>query len=293
MEVKRVIRIGGSYYVALPKAWVLENSLEEGYVTVEAESGGVLRVRALGQKERKEPSIARISCGGEVLRKILSAYLKGCEVIEISLEEGCRESALQAALKAQNLLVGLELVEESKNALILQCFIREDYSVESLLYRMNAVSISMLEKAFQALSRGDEEVADEVRALDDRVDRLYFLTVRLIRGRVANPLTPPEERVRLVDLRLTAKHLEDLGDTYESLASLASRTRCELSRVELLEDAQRLVLREVLEGRGRTEEARNALRKAREHFSRTSLPAAVQEKILRALDLLEDLADLA
>ncbi|MEM4886301.1 MAG: hypothetical protein QW185_06460, partial [Thermofilum sp.] len=134
---------------------------------------------------------------------------------------------------------------------------------------------------------------DEVRALDDRVDRLYFLTVRLIRGRVANPLTPPEERVRLVDLRLTAKHLEDLGDTYESLASLASRTRCELSRVELLEDAQRLVLREVLEGRGRTEEARNALRKAREHFSRASLPAAVQEKILRALDLLEDLADLA
>lgn len=293
MEVKRIVRIGGSYYVALPKMWVLENRVESGYVAVEAESGGVLRIRVLGQKEAREPPLARISCSGDVLREILSAYLKGYEVIEISLEDFCRESALQAVSRAQNLLVGLELVEESRGVLTLQCFIREDYSIESLLHRMNAVSLLMLEKACEALSKGDEELVKEVHALDDRIDRLYFLAVRLMRSRVANPLTPPDQRVRLVDLRLIAKNLEDLGDTYEALASLAPKIRCEVERANLIEEAQKLVLREVLERRGKLDEARDMLRRAREYFSRAEFPVEVREKFFRALDLLEDAADLA
>lgn len=292
VEVKRVVKIGGSYYIALPKAWVLENRLEGGYVAVEAESGGVLRVRVLGGEKERGPLTARINCRGDVLRGILSAYLRGFEVIEVELEDSCRESALQAVSRAQSLLVGLELVEESKKTLSLQCFTREDYTVESLLSRMSAVSLLMLEKASEALRSGDEDIAKEVHELDDRVDRLYFLAVRIIRGRVMNPLTPPEERVRLVDLRLVARYLEDIADTYESLASLASTVRCEIDRVDLIQGAQKAVFRGVLERREKTQEVREVLSRAKEYLSRANLPDVVGEKLLRVLDLLEDAADL-
>ena len=291
MDVKRVIKLGGSYYVALPKEWVRANRLEGGYVIVEAEGGGVLRLRTLGSLGAEEKPRARVSCKGDVLRGVLSAYLKGYEVIEVSVEDSCRERALREISRAQSLLVGLELVEESDRELVLHCFIRDDYSVESLLSRMNAVSLTMLERAARALSTGDEALVKEVHVLDDRVDRLYFLAVRLIRSKVASPLTPPEYRVRLVDLRLAARNIEDLADTYEGLAALAPSIRCELVGVDLIAEAQRLIVKAIIEGGGRGE-AGELLGRARLALAEAELPLPVKERMARVLDLLDDTADL-
>ena len=293
MDVKRVVRIGGSFYVALPKAWILENELENGYVVVEPESGGVLRLRALRGGEAPGPKTARMVCGNNSLRRILSAYLKGYEVLEIEAKPGCLEELRRAVAKAQSLLVGLEVVEETPNSVVLQCFTRSDYSVESLLYRMNAVSLSMLEKAAAALETGDEALVQEVRSLDDRVDRLYFLAVRVIRSKVSDPLTPPEDRVRLVDLRLVARNIEDVADTYESLAALAPAHRLSLTVHGELAGLQKEVLREVMERRGRVDEISISLEELQVKFSRLQLPAVVEEKIRRVLDILSDTLDLA
>jgi len=292
VEVKRVVRIGGSFYVALPKAWVLENKLENGYVVVEPESGGVLRLRVLRSEEAQGPKTVRLDCGDNVLRKILSAYLKGYEVLEVEAEPGCVEELRRAVAKAQSLLVGLEVVEETPSGVVLQCFTRPDYSVESLLFRMNAVSTSMLEKAAAALETGDEALVQEVRALDDRVDRLYFLAVRVIRSKVADPLTPPEERVRLVDLRLVARNIEDISDTYESLAMLAPASRFSLVLHRELAELQKAVLREVMERRGRAGEIRGNLELLQAEFLRLQPPAVVEEKIRRVVDVLYDTLDL-
>jgi phosphate uptake regulator len=292
LEVKRVVRIGGSFYVALPKAWVLENKLESGYVVVEPESGGALRIRALRGGEAQGPRTARLVCSGNALRKILSAYLKGYEVLEVEAKPGCAEELHRAIAKAQSLLVGLEVIEETPDRVVLQCFTRSDYSVESLLYRMNSVSVSMLEKAAAALEAGDEALAREVRSLDDRVDRLYFLAVRVIRSRVADPLTPPEERVRLVDLRLVARNIEDISDTYESLALLAPANRFTLTLQGELAELQKAVLKEVLERRGRADEVRSSLEELRARFAELWPPVAIEEKIRRVLDILGDTLDL-
>jgi len=292
VEVKRVVRIGGSYYVALPKAWVLENKLENSYVVVEPESGGVLRLRVLEGKEAQGPRTARLVCSGNVLRKILSAYLKGYEVLEVEAEPSCMEELRRVVAKAQSLLVGLEVVEETPSSVVLQCFTRPDYSVESLLYRMNAVSTSMLEKAAAALETGDEALVQEVKSLDDRVDRLYFLVVRLIRSKVADPLTPPEERIRLVDLRLVARNLEDIADTYESLASLAPTVRLSLPAHSELADLQKAAIKEVVDRRGRADEIRSSLEKLQVRLSELQPPAVVEEKIRRVVDLLNDILDL-
>jgi len=292
LEVKRVVRIGGSFYVALPKAWVLENKLESGYVVVEPESGGALRIRALRGGEAQGPRTARLVCSGNALRKILSAYLKGYEVLEVEAKPGCAEELHRAIAKAQSLLVGLEVIEETPDRVVLQCFTRSDYSVESLLYRMNSVSVSMLEKAAAALEAGDEALAREVRSLDDRVDRLYFLAVRVIRSRVADPLTPPEERVRLVDLRLVARNIEDISDTYESLALLAPANKFTLALQGELAELQKAVLKEVLERRGHADEVRSSLEELRTRFAELRPPVAIEEKIRRVLDILGDTLDL-
>lgn len=214
---RKLTRIGNSFYVSVPRDWVECESLGPGsLVLVEAIEGGLL-LKPLRQEGASEARIIRIERGG--VQEVVRAYLSGYEVIEVErpLEELRREGL--GLEKLLSLLVGLEVVEDGER-IVLQCFVKEGYDVRSVLARMDAISRSMYVDATAALETGDAFKLESVRERDNKLDRLYFLAVRLIRSAARSPLTSGEEKIFLVDARFAAKLLEEVGDETERMTYL-------------------------------------------------------------------------
>ncbi|MEM3936578.1 MAG: phosphate uptake regulator PhoU [Thermofilaceae archaeon] len=211
---RRLVKVGNSLYVSIPRGWIESRRLAPGSVlAIEVVEEGLL----LKPVEKAFPDVRVKQIVGGSGRDIIKAYLEGYEVIEI---EQPSDKLLKKMDNLLNLLVGLEVVEEGPDRLVLQCFISEGYDVKGVLSRMDAISRSMYVDAAAALEAGDEETLKLVRARDDRLDRLYFLTVRLIRSTIRSPEASDQERLFMVDARLFAKLLEEIGDEAERMTYL-------------------------------------------------------------------------
>lgn len=209
---RRIVKVGNSFYVSLPRDWVESQELEPGsLVSVEPVEGGVLVKPVTGRGARRVR--ARVIEGGSA-QEVIRAYLAGYEVVEIRRPSPEFRRSLDRLL---NLLVGLEVVEERGDRVVLQCFIREDYEVRNVLSRMDSISRSMYLDAAAGLEKGSGDLLKSVRSRDDRLDRLYFLAVRLLRSSAQSPILSGRERVFLIDARLVAKILEEIGDEAERL----------------------------------------------------------------------------
>jgi len=217
-SLRRVIKIGNSYYVSLPKHWVKGHSLKEGsLVTLFTRDDGVVEISPL-PKEKKIARKIVLKCGKNLGRRIVSAYLYGYDIIEI-LMESCEPDIVAKEIKRLlTVLTGLEIVEEDLNKITLQCLIRDDYSVTQLIKLMDKLSRGMYLDAIRALIRKDKKIAESVIERDNRVDRLYFLTVRMIRTNLLQGAHVSRDRIFLVDLRLLARDLEEIADVSEIIA---------------------------------------------------------------------------
>lgn len=291
------MKIGGSYYVALPRSWVSENIGDRGVVVLEAEEDGSLRITPLKIRDRREGAKSiRITCGGDLYRKLVSAYLRGFEVVEVAVSDECRDEVLRVVERARQILLGLEVVGEEPGTITLQCFTRPDYDLNSIVQRMSSITLSMLRLTFQALETGDPSLAEKVLAMDDIVDRLYFLAVRIIRSRVSDPMYPSSEKPRLVDIRLVVRNLENIGDLYEKLLrSGIQPEKVPGDLLSLLESLQRSAVALVLGESGSREgalELYSRLEKALEG-NRTSISPRVLETLDGVSSLLRDILDLA
>ena len=211
-ELRRLVKIGNSVYVSLPRGWVESRGLRSGSVVMAEIVEGGLLLRPFGD-ENREVRVKRVEKGG--VRDIVKAYLAGYDVIEVEKPASdLLKGGLERLLK---LLVGLEVVEESGSRLVLQCFVRGEYDVKGVLLRMDSLSRSMYVDAAAALESGDTAVLESVRARDDKLDRLYFLAVRLIRSAIQSPEVGAQTRLFLLDARLAAKVLEEIGDEAERM----------------------------------------------------------------------------
>jgi len=135
---RRIVRVGNSFYVSLPRDWVRSQELEPGsLVSVEPVEDGIL-VKPVTSKGVRRARVKTLERGS--VQEVIRAYLAGYEVIEIRSPSTEFRRSLDKLL---NLLVGLEVVEERGDHVVLQCFIREDYEVRNVLSRMDSISRSM------------------------------------------------------------------------------------------------------------------------------------------------------
>ena len=244
---RRVIKLGNSYYVSLPRAWLEMHGLDKGStITLEVVGKGLLIIKPASPKPYREPRVASVVAMRGWTREVIRAYLLGYEIIEISGVDDEDKRRLEDLLR---LLVGLEVVEEKRGGVTLQCFIREDYDVKQVLARMDMLSRTMYIDAAKGLEEGDEGLLESVRRRDDKLDRLYFLAVRLLRGSTLAPPVSQYSRVFLVDARLVAKLLEEIGDEAERLTHAQPARRGLLGTAEMIARCQQAVIKKFLGGR--------------------------------------------
>jgi phosphate uptake regulator len=193
---RRKIQFSGksSCMITLPKRWVREMGLQQGYsVTITRQGNGSILVSAdpaLPKNEKREAllTFSTKDSPESVFRKIASLYVLGYDIIRVK-PSGPSFTPSQRDLIATQVrkrLVGTEVIFDSRDSIALQVLLRDaELSVEHALKRMLLISTGMLKDATQLLETQNNAQAEEVIQRDDEVDRFCLYAFRQLNSSIA------------------------------------------------------------------------------------------------------------
>ncbi len=216
-ELRRVQRTtGGTFFVCLPKSWADRYNLQRGAVVGISESAeGKLVIDARYGAE-PSPKTAVLEPGPFLGREIIANYLLGVDVIRVQGKERVGFEVREAVKGAVGGLIGLEIVEEDKSGIVLQCLLEPSgFPPEKILRRAYAIAAGMHRDVVNAFVEGESQLAKSVMARDNEGNRLYFLLVRILRTIIQNPGLSQKLGVgpiECLDYRLVASLVEAIGD---------------------------------------------------------------------------------
>ncbi|MEB3852051.1 MAG: phosphate uptake regulator PhoU [Desulfurococcales archaeon] len=232
---RRVQLVGGStYVVALPKEWAVSHGITRGSRVrlVVLPSGQLLVEPAPSQPGgRGGRAGARVEYRpGDYsgsLRRVVSHYVAGAEVVEIHYPPEAAGEAERLVGQLRNILLGVEVLEAEPGLYRLYAVL-DDYSVGfwDAYSKMRRAVVGMMESLEAAVEAGDSGMAGEVAGRDDIVDRLYLYLVRqltksLLHGTAYATIGLTAAEAPHVFLAI--KSLERIGDHTTILSSIASR----------------------------------------------------------------------
>lgn len=220
---------GSTYIVSIPKWWADSVGIKQGdLVEMVLQPDSSLLVMPK-KPEREARSTARmmvstVESPEYVGRRLIAYYLAGYNNILV-LFKGSSTSVRQHLKRlVRNKLVGVEVVEESSNRLVLQCLLGPvEFPLRSAISRMYSLSTLMHTDSIKAVLNADRMLAEDVESRDDDVDRLYFYVVRQLKSAVSDRLLLEEIGLKTprdcLGYRLVAKSLERIADHAVKIAS--------------------------------------------------------------------------
>lgn len=238
MELRKLQMTGGaSYTVSLPKEWVKEQGLDVGdVVAVLPRSDSSLTLVAHEKIPSSGDKAAEVSLAPskdqakeEILRTFVAQYLAGYDVVKIKFPVSAKPD-LRNYLReaARRMFVGSEIIEESKDELIVQCLSSYgDLPTPKIISRMSLIAKLMLRDAVESLRSKDHALAEEVIKRDEEIDRFYLFIVRQLTMAVLNRsliqeigLSDPRD---CLVYRVVSKSLERIADHATTIAEMANR----------------------------------------------------------------------
>jgi phosphate uptake regulator len=173
---------------------------------------------------RPEPRSIELELTEDVGRALTASYLSGYERILIRGKKVITPSEKEGIKDSASRLTGLEIINETSDTMLLaNLFVPVDLSVDDVMKRMHQIGGSMLVDAVESLVTGDGDLAKNVIERDDALDRLYFLTIRLLKMAVRDLRMAENMGVRpeqCLDLRFAASMMEKIGDKSVEMGTL-------------------------------------------------------------------------
>ncbi len=218
-----------TYIVSLPKRWVEEMGLRAGdRVVIERGENGelVLKPDARGAERQvvKKLDITGMS-PRQVERRIISAYLSGFDELRVTSRHRILPEQRAAVVDILRRILGTEILAETSHEIVINDLLdfKEIYP-RSILRRMYVITEFMLKNAVESFLSGDEELARDVMARDDEVDKFYLLATKEIveglrRGGRVELEMPPEKAIHHLSV---AKSLERIADHSVKIARVAA-----------------------------------------------------------------------
>jgi len=224
IEKRKLQMTGGStLIVSIPINWARELGISHGdEVSLVQQNDKSILITAK-PKEEQDISIAEINLipnepPEEILRLLISHYLVGYDLIKLNSHRGFdTEDRKWIKETVRQMLIGLEVVEESGDCLVLQSLLNyTDLTLPNAIDSMSKIVKSMQKDVLESLSQGDPNLARDVIQRDNEADRFYLLLVRQLKASVRD--AELAKKIGIEDLRdcigyrLIVKSLERIGD---------------------------------------------------------------------------------
>jgi phosphate uptake regulator len=226
MNARKVLEMGGSFLVSLPKDWAKRNRVSKGdTVVVEELSERRLIVRPIEQSEGA-PREVEVEYPREdltyVINDVTGAYLLGYDIIRVQGRTVMTREDRERLKSTIGRLIGLEIIDEDSKKMTLQ-FLLEPTGLtpERIARRMMGMIEGMLKDTVEGVAARDPKLLALVAERDDELDRLYFLLVRAVRTAAMNQEVAQRyglNPVEILDYRVLATFLESVGDTIAELS---------------------------------------------------------------------------
>jgi len=236
MELRKLQMTGGaSFTVSLPKGWVKEQGLKVGdVVAVLPRSDSSLTLVAHEKIPSDRDRAAEITLTpskdedrDQILRNFVAHYLAGYDILRIRFPASAKPD-LRTYLRetARRMFVGSEIIEESKDELMVQCLSSYgDFPTPRIISRMSLIAKLMLRDAVESLRNRDSALAEEVIKRDEEIDRFYLYIVRQLTMAVLNRsliqeigLSDPRD---CLVYRVVSKSLERIADHATTIAEMS------------------------------------------------------------------------
>lgn len=239
MEFRKLISFGkNSYIISLPKTWVEKNKLKKGDTIYIDENLEGLQIN-FKEKKKSEQQIRAVIINtkdkpfDQIQTEIVSAYLAGYSIIEIRGENIAKDAPkIKSVLKE---LAGIELIEETSNKIVVKDLMNmEDISIKVLIRRADLLIRGMIDDLIKSIN---EDQYESIFQRDVEVNRLVYLTKRLIRFACDNEKIREKFQKKIIDLIMAWKiigYLEAIGDNTKRTARTLTKVRLkEKSKKEL------------------------------------------------------------
>ena len=234
LETRKVQKLGySSLGISLPKDWAESLRLTPGaMVTVLREEDGSLRVKAGPLEQPKVQSECIIdveSCDvpGSLHRLITGSYVIGRNTIRIRSKEEIDPDQLQEIHDAVKRLTGLTIVNQGTTFVTIENFAEPTrFPIEGLIRRLHYLTSRMEKLSFDCIRDDAGAIADEVKRLEEEVDKLYWLVVRLlllaVKDRTVASNVGETDPRRILEDRVVSSELENIGDLWRYVAKAFS-----------------------------------------------------------------------
>src|SRR5207249_3830434 len=177
VNTRKVLMMGGTFLVSLPKEWAKKNRVEKGGTLLVNElSPRKLVVQPLdsGPAIQKEAVVDYPSENlSYVINDVTGAYLLGYDIIRIQGKQVISREDRQKIKSMIGRLIGLEIMDEDSKGVTLQ-FLPESSILdpEKIVRRMANLTQGMLRDVREGSNQSDRKIFSLVTERDDEVDRL-------------------------------------------------------------------------------------------------------------------------
>ena len=231
MSTRKLQKVGHSTLsVSLPRKWVKEKNLKRGdTVFLVPENDGSLKMFPSEILKPKD-GIEEYICNSDLCddpkmleRIIVGSYILGRDLFSIISSERMRSEHIEEVREIMSKLIGLGIVEETSDRIVLQCSVDpRKFHLDMLLRRLSIISLTIVKEAVQALVDFDDSLAKDAIKREDEADMMYLLAMRLLisaqrRREVAEEigLTDP---LHILYFGLMLRYLELIADYAEDIA---------------------------------------------------------------------------
>ncbi len=230
LESRKVQKVGYSTLtVSLPSEWVKQRNISAGdLVFLSAERDGTLKIlpSEIAHKEEAEECIVNVdACDerGMLERIIVGCYILGRDVIRLNSSGRIDKEHIDEVRRVVRKLIGLGIIEETSNTILLQCSVDVvKFKIDMLIRRLSIIASTILSDAMQAFLEKKESLAVDAISREDEADTIYYLAVRLLLS--AQRKTDIAEHIGATDvvflpaIRLILQSLELISDYAEDIA---------------------------------------------------------------------------
>ena len=228
MEQRKIMALGkSSRVISLPKPWLKRNKLEQGdRVSLYVQRDGSLVVHpSVDVKEDSKKIHLKIESNeseDSIIRRIIGSYLDGYTLIKLTSESIFSVNQQKAIRQIVGTLY-MMIIESDASRIILETLIDESkVSVPSGIERMHMITISMCRDILSSMKNWDEGLARSVVSLEDDVDQLMFLFLRLIRAAAISPSLANQldlDTLDCLDYQTLVHRIERIADLATSIAN--------------------------------------------------------------------------
>ena len=188
LESRKVQRVGSSSLaVSLPNEWVKEMGIEKGHlIFFKEDEGNILKLMTSDQIEKSSDSAVELSgdfCKDPNLlaRALMGVYSLGYDSIRIVSSNRLTNEQVNKIREVTRELMGMGIMEETPNSLLIQCSIDiTKFPINTLLRRLYIISSTMHKEVIESIPKFNVDLASETIRRDKEAITMFWVIIRFL-----------------------------------------------------------------------------------------------------------------